>query len=295
MSEFHRFTSMRATPPSEKSKAPKLDRALFLVEVDGALLLPRVGSKRALDLNTNLVDALAWICKEGLKKRVQDVVLIGADDTSKIAPEKRASAWAAVKDPQSGRSFYANKFTKSTTWTSPFELQTNNWVEHSDKEGNKFYVNKSDHTSSWDRPKDFNKMASRAPGAATELLKIRGVHTMDFPGTDGKDILESLEAAVKAMSSKNAEKLTSVFLICKSTNDIAMIKNFFHKDIASKYKNVDSLTVIPIKSKRKIKAYVQTLMGSVIQVRPFPEENDLVSWDLADKKIYKRAKISSMW
>ena len=135
MSHFTNITSMRVSPLRKDKKAPKLDRALFLVEVDGALLLPRVGSKRALDLNQNLVDALAWICKEGLKKRVQDTVLIGADDTSKVAPEKRASAWAAVKDPQSGRSFYANKFTKSTTWTSPFELQTDSWVEHSDKEG----------------------------------------------------------------------------------------------------------------------------------------------------------------
>ena len=58
---------------------------------------------------------------------------------------------------------------------------------------------------------------------------------------------------------------------------------------------MDSLTVIPIKYKKKIKAYVQTLMGSVIQVRKYPQENDLVSWDLADKKIYKGAKISSMW
>ena len=79
--------------------------------MDGALLLQEWGA-RELGFESNLVDALAWICKEGLKKRVQDTVLIGADDTSKVAPEKRASAWAAVKDPQSGRSFYANKFKK---------------------------------------------------------------------------------------------------------------------------------------------------------------------------------------
>jgi len=299
MTDFRTFTSMRVTPPSsERKKAPRLDRALFLVEVDGALLLPRVGSKRALDLNTNLVDALAWVCKEGLNKRVHDTVLIGADDTSKVAPEKRASAWAAVKDPQSGRSFYANKFTKSTTWTSPFELQTDKWVEHADKEGNKFYVNKSDHTSSWDRPSNFNKDAQRAPGAASELLKIRGVHTMDLPadlGTKNSDILKSVESAVDVMTKKNAGKLTSVFLICKKDNDLDAIKKFFKATIATKYKNVDSFTIIPIKSKRKIKAYVQTLMGSLIQIRKFPEENELVSWDLADGKTYKGSKINSKW
>ena len=82
-------------------------------------------------------------------------------------PEKeQASAWTAVKDPETGRSFYANKFTRRTTWTSPFQLQTTDWVEHSDIVGRKFYVNKADHQSSREQPSDFNTSARRAPGIA---------------------------------------------------------------------------------------------------------------------------------
>eukprot|EP00939_MAST-03C_sp_MAST-3C-sp1_P003924 g3924.t1 len=282
----------------ESKKRPSVDRALYLIDVEGALLVPRSKTKRSLDLNKNLVDALAWVCKDGINPGCCDVALLGADDVSKVSKESRASAWTSVKDPQSGRSFYANKFTKSTTWTSPFELQTKEWVEHSDKEGNKFYVNKSDHHSTWDRPKRFNDEASRAPGAASELLKLRGVTSVDL-GINGAftDINTTLDSIAGKMSSRVPKDQTvAIFLICAGSRDAKAINKHFDDVLSKKFTFIDSISVIPVTSrKKKVKEYIQILISRATMVRPYPQDNKLVAWDLADGLTFNGSALESKW
>jgi len=290
------MSSKTAAATTTPSSRPPIERALFVVEVDGALLIPRSKSKRCLDLNKSLVDALAWVVKDGINSKKCDVVLLGSDDLSRVKKEERASAWTSVKDPQSGRSFYANKFTKSTTWTSPFELQTKDWVEHADKEGNKFYVNKSDHHSTWERPKNFNSTATRAPGAASELLKLRGVNALDI-GVAGrgkdKKITEQLESIVANVDSRAR---TAMFLICAGNRAASEVNAFFDAQLSKRYPHIDALSVIPVVSrKKKVKEYVQMLMGKATMVRPYPLENDLIAWDLADGLVYNGSKLESKW
>ena len=52
---------------------------------------------------------------------------------------------------------------------------------------------------------EFQQNGATGSGAATELQDQRCSHD-GCTGTDGKDILASVEAAVKAISEKNAEK-----------------------------------------------------------------------------------------
>jgi len=281
------------------SNSVPIQKVLLLIEANGALILGRQGTKRALDMNKELLIALQWLIKKGCHPDCIDVVVLGGEDISNVPEAERASAWTAVHDDHTSRSFYANRYSKETTWTSPFELQTEKWVEHEDKKENKYYVDKISHVSVWERPKTFNETAKRAPGAYLELMKMYTKGNLKLISELPQDFLKGFEKAAFEIAKENKNATTACLVICNENRDLSELKNFFQDTLAPKLPHLDSLNILPCRAKNaarvKAKEYAIRMMGKLISVRKYPATNNLVKWDLADGATFERAKLESKW
>ncbi|RSM00829.1 hypothetical protein CEP52_008898 [Fusarium oligoseptatum] len=115
--------------------------------------------------------------------------------TPNLMETLEASGWEKRYDHVSGRAYFVNHNTKTTSWEDPRPLP-NGWEARATPDGRAYYVDHNTKTSSWDDPRDISEASESllppeweltwtTDGSPSLLDKTTGLNTLlDAPTTD---------------------------------------------------------------------------------------------------------------
>ncbi|KAI8721606.1 hypothetical protein NCS52_00302500 [Fusarium sp. LHS14.1] len=110
----------------------------------------------------------------------------------RLAGRSLPLGWEKRHDPTSGRAYYVNHNTETTTWEHPSPLP-DGWEARATPDGRAYYVNHNTKTTSWDDPRDTEtallpaewELTWTTNGSPSVLDKSTGLTTvLDAPTTD---------------------------------------------------------------------------------------------------------------
>ncbi|KAF8243704.1 hypothetical protein K440DRAFT_605891 [Wilcoxina mikolae CBS 423.85] len=89
-------------------------------------------------------------------KTLAAVAEASSTDATSEDPEEKLPEWFEKRKDKSGRTYYVDHKTRTTTWMSPVARAAAGlplgWEERHDNLGRKYYVDHNTRTTTWDKP-----------------------------------------------------------------------------------------------------------------------------------------------